>query len=245
MKQVSLRGGGRAFLFLIAALAAGVAGADVLFPTPLHLTRRIEDPFSREPIVVDEYCAGNRVVTVRGERVVIADYDRQELTEIDRGAGTYSITRFDEIANAQPAATPQAVPAQPNAPARRLGSTRAETGRTIERFELLAERLKIELGVDRAVPLRRPALDVLLGAAYPHRPSPHHEVLVAAADSSLPTEQVITHEFEGAEVTVRNVVIRVGEELAPPDLTAIPPGAVRVESRFTATQRIANDLDRH
>lgn len=239
------RGGGRVFLFfsVLVPLALSASAADVLFPKPLHLTRRIEDPFSTAPIVVDEYCAGNRVVTVRGDRVVIADYERQEITEIDRAAGTYSITRFDQIAGAAPAA---AKLQRLNAPAARpIGTTRAESGRAVERFEAIADDLKLEFGVDRAIELNRPAIEVLLGASYPHQPAPQHDVILAAAGSGLPLEQTITHTFEGREIIVRNVITRVAEEVVPAELATIPPGARRVESRFTATTRTAGELDRH
>lgn len=216
--------------------------AEVLFPRPLHLTRRIEDPFSKTPIVVDEYCAGNRIVTVRGERVVIADYDRQEITEIDRAASTYSITRFDEIAKTIPAARPLAK--RRNGTSRALGTYRAESGRAVERFEIAAETTRIELGVDRSVKLQRPAIDVLLGAAYPYSPSAEHELLVEAAGAALPAEQIVTHDFEGQAVVTRNVITRVADELIAPELTAIPPGAKRVESRLQQTLDTAALLDR-
>jgi len=226
-------------------LVAPLAGAaELLFPKPLHLTRRIDDPFARDPIVLDEYCAGNRVVTVRGERVIIADYDRQEVTEIDRAGATYSITRFDEIAKALPATEEE--PAQIKTEARRLGADRFEV--TMERRRGPAAktgaRTKIEVAVDRSVPLRRSALDVLLGAAYPYRPSAQHAAIVQSVGTALPSEHVTTHEFEGRQVVVRNVVTRVGDELVPAELTAIPPGAQRVESRFTAVNKTAEELDR-
>jgi hypothetical protein len=238
------RGGGRVVFFLcVALLAAMAAGAgEVLFPKPLHLTRRIEDPFSKTPIVVEEYCAGNRVVTVRGERVVIADYERQELTEIDRAAATYSITRFDEIARS----LPPAETARVNTRSRKLPG---------DRFEFIVEnsakadaaitRTKIEVSVDRTVQLRKPALDVLLGAAYPYRPGAHHSRLMEAAGTGLPSEQITTYEFEGREVVTRSVITRVAEERVPPELVALPPGARRVESRFSLTHETAEELDRH
>lgn len=242
LRRRAARGGGRVvFFFLCAGIASLLGAADALFPAPLHLTRRIDDPFSKAPVVVEEYCAGNRVVTVRGDRVVIADYERQELTEIDRAAATYSITRFDEIARTLPAAEPAEVTTR----SRKLPG---------ERFELLVERraeaaaaitrTKIEITVDRGVQLRKPALDVLLGAAYPYRPGAHHRQLLEAAGTGLPSEQITTHEFDGREVVLRNVITRVAAESAPPELTAIPPGAKRVESRFNLTRRTAEELDR-
>ena len=246
MQQASCRragrGGGWIFLFVATALVTQTLAAEVLFPKALHLTRRIEDPVSKAPIIVEEYCVGNRVVTVRGDTVVIADYGLQQLTEIDHSSGTYSITRFEEIAKAATEPVPYAATAR--ATTRQIGVTTAESGRSVDRVEVITDQLRIEVSVDRAVQLRRPALDVLLGAAYPHRPSLQHDLIAQAAGLGLPTEQIITHVFEERAVTVRNVITRVGEEVIPLELLAIPAGAVRVESRFSATNRTAAELDR-
>jgi len=72
--------------------ALSVLGGEALFPAPLHIVRRIDDPVSRRAITIHEYCAGNRIVTIDGERAVIVDYDAQQFVEIDRRAGTYSVT---------------------------------------------------------------------------------------------------------------------------------------------------------
>src|SRR5258708_10883545 len=79
-----------------------ISAATVLFPTPLHLTRTVEDPLSGTSSTIDEYYSANRVVTVRGDRTVIVDYERREVTEIDHANATYSVTTFDDVANARP-----------------------------------------------------------------------------------------------------------------------------------------------
>lgn len=67
--------GGRVVAAALAFLAAPFAlGATALFPKPLHLVRRVDDPISKTIATIDEYCLGNRVVTVRGSKVAIADY---------------------------------------------------------------------------------------------------------------------------------------------------------------------------
>ena len=54
-------------LGLAGAIATAASAAETLFPSPLHLTRRITDPLSgATSIVVEEYCSGNRVVTIQG-----------------------------------------------------------------------------------------------------------------------------------------------------------------------------------
>src|SRR5579872_2758433 len=75
-----------------------------LFPTPLHLVRCIDDPVANSSTTIDEYCYGDRIVTINGPRVAITDYAEQRLTEIDHQRGTYSVTSFAEIAKARPVA---------------------------------------------------------------------------------------------------------------------------------------------
>lgn len=176
--------------------------ADVLFPQPLHITRKIEDPFARAPITVHEYCAGNQIVSVNGDRVSIVDYAKQELTEIDRKAGEYSVTRFDELANAmaQTAPSPKASPAPrigancaPASGGERerfkttaLGVRSSRAGRSLDAFEIATtdttrEQVKIEIGVDRNVRLSRAAVEILIGASFPNPRREEHDAILRAA----------------------------------------------------------------
>ena len=66
-----------------------------LFPSPLHITRELSNPVSGTTTVIDEYCQGNRVVAVSGQKTAIADYDKGVITEIDFAGGTYSVTKFE------------------------------------------------------------------------------------------------------------------------------------------------------
>ncbi len=75
--------------------------AEVLFPEPLHITREITDPISGSTVTVDEYCHGNRIGAVEGPRTAIVDYERGEITSIDRSRGTFSVTSFEAVASAQ------------------------------------------------------------------------------------------------------------------------------------------------
>ena len=101
----TLRGGWALRVVAAGSLLAAplVFGADALFPRPLHLVRRVDDPISKTSAMIDEYCVGNRVVTVRGAKVTIADYDAQQLTEIDHAAQTWSVTPFADIAQSRAA----------------------------------------------------------------------------------------------------------------------------------------------
>src|SRR5262245_33193591 len=81
-------------------VAFSALGAEPLFPTPLHITRQVHDPITDRTFVLDEYAQGNRLVSVSGAKTSIADYEKGELTEIDRDTATYSVTRFDAIAKA-------------------------------------------------------------------------------------------------------------------------------------------------
>jgi len=85
------------FFVLALAITAFPAGAaELLFPKALHLTRRVHDSIGGATTVVEQYCYGNRVITVSGNVTTIADYDKSEITEINRADGTYSISRFDQ-----------------------------------------------------------------------------------------------------------------------------------------------------
>ncbi len=258
-----------------------VPAAEVLFPQPLHLTRTIEDPISQTTSTVHEYCAGNRVVTVSGERVAIADYAKQELTEIDRVAGTYSVTSFAELANATPVAarraltsTANATPAtgQPRWKSVPLGVKSSAAGRSMDSYELTIdraaeERVKIEVGVDRAILLSRDAVEVLIGASFPNPRSDEHDAVLAAAgaagaagarngerkvtttgvtttvDYGLPVEQVTTFEIANERLTVRNAIIAVNHDLPADGILIIPPGSTRVESHAIRLARELRELD--
>lgn len=187
----------------VALLALSVSGwcvnaapARVLFPSALHLTREVHDPVSGTTTTIDEYCSGNRVVSISADRTVIADYGRQEITEIDRRAGTYSISRFDEMAGASREAAAlagsgdrgntQTIRRETWKPTP-LGTRRSSHGRAVEQFELTAtdgKGRKVDVGVDRSVALSRDAVEVLIGAAYPNPRRDEHEALLLAAGAS-------------------------------------------------------------
>ncbi len=198
----------------------------VLFPKPIHLVRKVEDSISGKSATFDQYCAGNRIVTVRGAKTSIADYAKQELTEIDRDAGTYSVTRFDEIAKSK----------KPHA--------------------MRADAAKIDVNVNRSVSLSKDAVEALIGASYPNsRSEVHDRVLSAAAPQkgggranaasvddayALPSEQTVT--IDG--VTTRDAIVSVTYDSAPPDVMAIDPHAKRVESKITRMSKELEQLDK-
>ncbi|MFL6244940.1 MAG: hypothetical protein ACJ74H_02865 [Thermoanaerobaculia bacterium] len=252
----------------VSAWCAGAAPARVLFPTNLHLTRQIEDPLSGKTVTIDEYCFGNRVVSISGEKTVISDYDKQQITEIDRKNGTYSVSRFDEIAEATPQTETASIGTE-NVKRDRWTATprgmRGAAGRSVEHFEFAENgeaKRKVEVGIDRSVALSEDAVEVLIGAAYPNPRREEHEPLLRAAgirDASrlstdaasaprdgtygLPVTQAFTYSDSGTEVTFRTTVTRVGAEGPPADLLIIPPAARRVESTAAAVRRQLHELD--
>lgn len=257
----------RALIALGCTVAFSAGAAEPLFPTPLHITRQVHDPLAGTTVILEEYGYGNRLVSVRGHRTSIADYERGELTEIDRETSTYSVTRFDAIARAlqavgTPAATARAQSAGRPRELRSLGMRATRHGRNAEFFatELPAEgmRQRVEVAVDRTALVSRNALEVLLGAAYPGtRTAEHDAVLDAAAPAggraiatnaaslyALPVEQTTTIELEGEAIEFRTSVVRVGSEPPPADLVAIPAGARLVPSRIVAVQNELELLDR-
>jgi hypothetical protein len=232
------------FVSLVVFLAAS-ASAEVLFPSPIHLTRQIHDSIGGATVVVDQYCYGNRVVSVNGTATSIADYGKGELTEIDREEGTYSITRFDDVAKALrvggPVEQPTAEWRVKSSGLQQLRTNRASDAVEAELDEGTTKR-QTRVAVDRSVSLSKDALDVLIGAAYPNNPKAEDSVVVQAAIApglsrgertyALPVEQNTTFIIGDDRAETRDVVTRVGEEFVPSDVIAIPPDAKLVESRL-------------
>jgi len=241
-------------LFCLVVVPALLA-AGPLFPTPLHLTRQVHDPISGKTTMLNEYGYGNRLISVRGGLTSIADYEKGELLEIDRDAGTYSITRFEAIAKATQALGPQAAAAvaETKKPMlRAVGSKATKSGRSAEFFESSIDakplKQKIEVGVDRSVTLSKDALEVLLGSAYPGVRRSEHEVVLSAASQtqasySLPIEQVLSFDLDGQQLEFRTSVVRVGSEIAPADLVSIPAGARLVVSRIVAVSQEIDQIN--
>lgn len=238
--------------FLLAVLVASPAlAAASLFPKPLHLVRRVEDAVTKKAEAVDEYCYGNRIITVRGKRVSIADYAAQQLTTIDHDAGTYSITRFDEIAKAA---------GRLSAPRTASAAPLKVTAMGMNGYRIDGGGAKIEVTIDRKIALSRDAVEALLGAAYPNTRRPEHDALLQAAGGGggggriaaqsagdaqygLPAEQTITYLMEGTTLTFRTAIVRTDADLVPQELLLIPPGAVRVESRITRIGRELQEIE--
>ena len=258
-----------ALAFVVASLANA---AEPLFPTPLHLTRQVHDPISDTTTVLDEYAYGNRVVSVRGPRTSIADYERGELTEINREDATYSITKFEVLAKALAGgATARAMSLQSgDAGAARMqmrssGMKATKLGRQAEFFEAEVEaspmKRTMAIAVDANTMVSKEALEVLLGAAYPNPRLAEHDAVVRAAATqnrrgdiatnalsapqmyALPIEQSMLIELDGQKLEMRTSVVRIGTELPGADLLSIPAGARLVTSRIVAVQNELEQLD--
>lgn len=178
------------------ALSPTVHAAErVLFPTPLHITRELSDPVSQKTTVIDEYCQGNRMVSVSGSRTAIADYAKGEMMEIDFAAGTYSVTKFELIARLNEKTAPKAGRplSSSGAPARndewrveaRGGGVVASrpTDTTEAERKDPNTRQVIRISADRQMTLSRDAIEAILGTGYPHRPDPTGEVMLGALRS--------------------------------------------------------------
>ena len=260
---------GWACIFLLSlsiALAAGAA--DVLFPSPLHITREIVTPFSSRKTIVDEYCHGNRIVSVSGRRTAIADHAKRQITVIDFAAGTYSVTTFEDIARANAV---EKMPSEGLDAVRDAWTVEASGGRVVASRPgrtIEAERRNqgarevIQVTADQQLMLSRDAVDALLGTGYPNRRDERSDVVLAALRSrdrsvstnespapssvdrySLPLEQTVSIEIGGDVIETRNVVLRVGNELPPPDLLVVPPGAKLVESDLLMSRRLLEETE--
>jgi len=249
-------------LVSLSIVSTSLFGASVLFPKPLHLTREIVDPISGTTAHVEQYCLANRVVSIVGARTVIADYDRSELTEIDRQRGTYSVTPFASVAAAHPhrnsARRPVAGSAAPSV--EHHGSDR-RAGRSVDLYvaDDASQNLHAEVAVDANAMLSRDAFDVLAGAAFPNDGNASTDITRAASrrptsgtaatgtamneSYGLPIEQTLRWNLGGTTISTVNRVTRVGDEVAPPDMLAIPPGALKVDSMIVRTPREAEQLD--
>ena len=248
-------------------LATPVFAAKSLFSAPLHITREIVSPVSNAKSVVDEYCNGNRIVSVSGSRTAIADYDKGEITEIDFAAGTYSVTSFEAIAKAHDGIKVAALSANAarewRVEARGGSVVASRPGETVE-AERTSNRVRqnIRITADAQLTLSRGAVEALMGLAYPNRVDDSASVildalrpaagkkLVANSTSAgsddeyrLPLEHIVRFDLDGETVESRSVVTRLGAELAPPDVLAIPPGAKLVESRAVAVRKQLDELE--
>jgi hypothetical protein len=250
-------------LLLLFVPALPVAAATALFPKPLHLVKRVNDPFARASKTVDEYCYGNRIVTVNGEQVAILDYDAQTLTEIDHTKATYSITRFDEIANARPRVVAETSVVTPKVTP--VGMKSSAGGRSVDSFDLEVPHTKVTIGLDRSVTLSRAAVEALIGSSYPNVHRPEHDAILSiaapagrvgrviatsnskdegeVAGYALPSEQTITMDAEGGPVTMRTSVLRFDAGLPPQSAMLIEPGAKRVESPIVRFAREMKEAD--
>ena len=257
---------------MLALSPMAMAAERVLFPTPLHITRELSDPVSQKTTVIEEYCQGNRMVSVSGTRTAIADYAKGEMMEIDFAAGTYSVTKFELIARLNEKTAPHtARPLAASAAARndewhveaRGGSVVASRPVDTTEAERKDENTRqvIRISADRQMTLSRGAIEAILGTGYPHRPDTTGEMMLGALRSHskrvatnsvdanttdeyhLPLEQVFRFEAGGESMETRNVVTRLGNELPPAEALTIPPGAKLVESKTVAMQRLLEELD--
>jgi hypothetical protein len=253
-----------ALLTLSSALPLLGAAEPALFPTPLHITRELSDPVSQKTSVIDEYCHGNRIVSVSGTRTAIADYVKGEMTEIDFAAGTYSVTKFEQVAGLNAKAAPVMAAAASRkewrvAPRGEsvIASRPAET--TEAEWKDENTRHVIRVSADRQLTLSRGAIEAIMGTGYPQHVDTAGDMMLdalrahdrkvasngvaSAEEYHLPLEQVVRFEAGGETLETRNVVVRIGSELPPADALTIPPGAKLVKSKAVALQRMLEELD--
>lgn len=243
---------------MVLAVAAGLQAASVhpaaptapLFPAPLHLTRVIEEPLTGGRVTIEEYYFGNRVITIRGERTVIADYEKREVTEIDRAHATWSVASFEAIGSAKPhRAVPRTSAASRSVAHLRHGQS---AGRGVDVFsgEDRGESLGTEIAIDNSVTLSRDAFDVVIGSAYPNDGGAAGDLARAAARRDgaaeaygLPLEQTLRWQIGGRKIEAKNSVTRIGNESAPSELIVIPPGAKEVDSRLLRSRKLGDEID--
>jgi hypothetical protein len=243
-----------------------VTAASVLFPTPIHLVRRIDDPIAHSTVTLEQFGIGNRLISTRDDRVVIADYAEQTLTEIDRATGTYSVTRFADIAAASRPAAHSSSTAAPGRQWRvaKMSAQPLLSGVALDSYSLTVDdgARSMEVGIDRQTPLSREAVEVLLGAAYPAEAETEQQQILSLAAApatsrirtaatgeamtpqyGLPAHQEVTWRDGSGELVFRNDVIHVDNALPPAEKLLIPPGATLVESRAIRRDKALRELD--
>jgi hypothetical protein len=134
----------------------------------------VDDPFTKTTATIDEYCAGNRVVTVRGSKVAIADYDAQQLTEIDHAAQTWSVTSFADIARSRTDLDARIGNKTP------VGDAKV-TAMSADAYSIDAPHRRTQIAFNRGVLLSRAAAEVLIGATYPNVKNSKSEGILTAA----------------------------------------------------------------
>jgi hypothetical protein len=246
-------------LSLSAAIPARAAAP--LFPKAFHLVREVDDSLTGRVLRVDEYYAGDRAITINGDKTAIADYAKQELTEIDRGKATYSVATFAQIASAQPARRTMAASKDAQQVIERKGSDR-RAGRAVDIISAddAGGSLHAEVAVDLSMALSKDAFDVIAGGAFPKSGGAAVDLVRGAAalqrnsrvaaDATtsgetygLPLEQTLRWKAQGESVVVITRVVSIDAQLPPAQLVAIPPGAQRVEAKAVEAKRIADDVD--
>lgn len=250
----------RAVFAFVASLSLAIPAmaAEPLFTRPLHLTREIDDSVTEKSVRVEEYCTADRVVSVRGSRVSIADYAKGELIEIDHERGTYSITSFEQIAAAKGSgANAKIAPAHAEDWTRQPLASRGVAGRTADVVEVRhsseSRKDRIELALDPSLSLTRSAFEVLIGVSYPGRHTPEHDAILEASrmarsanarateQFALPLEQITEHDLDGEKIRTANRVLHIDDQLPPAQLLQLPP--TRVESPLVERQRLLEELD--
>ena len=209
---------------LAIAMVVPAQGA-ALFPTPLHLVRRIEEPAAQKTSVVEEFCEGNRVITVAmgGRLVTIADYGAQELTEISRDRHEYSMTPFAEIARATTGTgrlndTQATTVASSEWHTRSLGLQTSVSGRPSDVYLLSRSSQSIEVAFDRTILLSRAALEVLIGASYPSAHGQEHDAMLRAANgapASLPAGATASSRRDAEKTTGTDAEATKSQESFP------------------------------
>ena len=248
---------------LILSAASPLRAAQPLFPKPMHLVREINDSLAGRTARVDEYYGGDRAIAVRGDKTVIADYGKQELLEIDRSQGTWSLTTFADIGSARQGSIKMITKATATEGPRVVGKgSDHRLGRSVELLQADDPRagLHADIAIDSSVTLTKDAFDVVAGGAFPSSGGPASDLVrLAAAHHSresanttspatetkygLPIEQQLRWKTGGGEVVVANRVTMIDDAVPPAELLVIPPGAKRVTSHILQAKRVAAESE--
>jgi hypothetical protein len=189
--------------------------------------------------------------------VAIADYDAQQLTEIDHAAQTWSVTPFADIARSRNDLDARIGNKTPAGETKVTALGRVANG---DGYVIGEAHRRTQVAFNRNIALSRAAAEVLIGAAYPNGRNAEADGILSAAGNhatvsamsaggagdavyGLLVERTLTIEDGGTTLVSRNEVIRIGDETAPAGVMIIEPGARRIESRLTRLAREVRDID--